>query len=145
MINSPFLSNAIIDPLERLQKRVYKSQAERNNLILDVIRTKEPISKYKLHKITGLAYGTIKQICKDFEYCGIANIKISMGTNGLPVKLVYINHSKGDEIQKKNDIYDQQISQDPDYWKKIQEESDKGALAKINKEAEAQQSQEVFK
>jgi len=92
--SSFFISNSIATLLDKLNKRDYKDTLERNNLILDVIRLKQPISKYELAKITGISYATIKQIIKNFEFVNLLKTTIAEGDNGLPVKLISIKDSK---------------------------------------------------
>ena len=91
MDNNSFFSSDSIKPLLlRLTTHDYEDNISRNNLILDVIRQQQPISKYHLAKITGISYTTIKQITKEFCFVGLVKLKISMGDNGMPVKLIYI-------------------------------------------------------
>ena len=79
------------------QEKQYETYLERNNLLLDVIRLKAPISKYGLAKITGLSYTTVKQITKEFVFVGLVFLRTEIGENGLPVKLVCIKKEDQDE------------------------------------------------
>ncbi len=88
--NSLLLSDAINTLITKLKDRQYKDRVERNNLILDLIRLRHPISKYELAKITDFAYPTIKRILKEFEFCDLIIVKTAMGDNGMPVQLVSI-------------------------------------------------------
>ena len=93
-----FSEEAIKTLLNKLNFRGYKDSLERNNLILDLIRLKQPISKYELAKLSGLSYPTIKQIVKEMAFCNLVKIKVSVGENGLPVKLVFITN-----LEEKNE------------------------------------------
>ena len=92
--SSFFSSNSIEYLLDRLNKKAYTGRIERNNLILNVIRLKQAISKYELAKITQLSYPTIKQATKEFEFAGLIFIKNSIGDNGMPVKLLCMEERK---------------------------------------------------
>jgi len=91
----PFFSSYDIEPLlKKLKERAYTDNITRNNLILEVIKIKQPISKYELAKITNISYPTIKQICKEFQFVGLIKMRIATGENGMPVQLVYIEEQK---------------------------------------------------
>lgn len=91
----PFFSPDSIEALlKKLREKDYTDNISRNNLVLDVIRLRQPISKYELAKITNLSYPTIKQICKEFEFVGLVKIRIATGENGMPVQLVYTEVTK---------------------------------------------------
>ncbi len=83
-----FLPNSVEYLLNILNNKLYKNTIKRNNFLLDLIRLKEPISKYELAKISGFSYPTIKKITKNLEFCELIFIKISVGENGMPVKLI---------------------------------------------------------
>ncbi len=93
---SLFCSYSIEDLLNRLNKKLYVGRIERNNLILNVIRIKQPISKYELAKISGLSYPTIKQITKELAFVGLIFLRNAMGDNGLPVKLICLEAAKNE-------------------------------------------------
>jgi len=105
--SSFFISNSIQYLLSKLNKKDYRDALERNNLVLDVIRLKQPISKYELAKITGLSYPTIKTLIKNFEFVNLLKTTIAEGDNGLPVKLISIKDSKE---KKEKTPYPEQIS-----------------------------------
>ncbi len=88
--NSFFSKSIDVTPLQRLQEKAYNDIVERNNLVLDVVKELQPISKYSLAKKTTLAYSTTKRIIKEFEFCGLVHIKNSVGVKGRPMKLIYI-------------------------------------------------------
>lgn len=92
--NSFFSTDTITTPCQKLKKGHYKDRVERNNLILDVIRIYYPLSKYKLSKMTGFSYTAIKQITKEFAFCGLITIKDSIGTNNRPFKLISLKEEK---------------------------------------------------
>jgi len=92
--NSFFYEEGIEYLLKKLNSKDYTDNINRNNLILDVIRMRQPISKYALAKITGLSYPTIKQITKEFEFVGLVKIKIATGENNMPVQLIYMEGEK---------------------------------------------------
>jgi len=89
-----FSSDSIEYLLTKLKERAYTDNIARNNLILEVIKIRQPISKYELAKITGISYPTIKQICKEFQFVGLIKMRIATGENGMPVQLVYIEGEK---------------------------------------------------
>lgn len=77
--------------LTKLREKQFKDHVERNNLILEVIRRKAPLSKYGLAKMVGLAYPTIKRIVKEFEFCNLVRVKAEYSAKtGLPVKMIQI-------------------------------------------------------
>ncbi len=92
--NSFFSLNSIEYLLNKLNRKDYESRIERNNLILNVIRIKQPISKYELAKISGLSYPTIKQVTKEFAFVGLIILRNAIGDNGLPVKLICLEVKK---------------------------------------------------
>jgi len=92
--NSFFSSDSVEHLLTKLKERAYTDNIARNNLILEVIKIRQPISKYELAKITGISYPTIKQICKEFQFVGLIKMRIATGENGMPVQLVYIEGEK---------------------------------------------------
>lgn len=94
--NSTFLSNDIENLLKTLRNKAYVDNTERNNLLLNVIRIKQPISKYELAKITNLSYPTIKTVCKGLQFVDLISMRMATGENGMPVQLVYI---KKEEVQ----------------------------------------------
>ncbi len=90
------LSYGIENPLENLRNKKYKDTVQRNNLLLDVIREKSPISKYELAKISLLSYACIKTVTKFFAFCDLIYIKNSISSNGQAVKLISIKENKID-------------------------------------------------
>ena len=87
--------NAVKTLLINLKARAYSDRIERNNWILELIKLKQPISKYELAKISGISYPTIKQICKWLEASDLIKIKYGISEmNGMQVKLVYINEEQ---------------------------------------------------
>jgi len=104
--NNSFFSEEAINPLiAKLNDKQYKDRVERNNILLDLIRAKQPISKYELAKISGISYTTIKRILRDFEFCGLVSVNLSLdgnkSENGMPVQLISIPKSNtGEKIQK---------------------------------------------
>lgn len=98
MDNLPFFSNDGIEALlQKLKEKHYSTAHERNNLLLDLIRAKQPISIYNLHKLSGLSYNTCKQVVKWFEASDLVFSKIASGDNGLPVKLIFIQGADNDK------------------------------------------------
>ena len=97
--NTSLLSDTINTLITKLKNRQYRDRVERNNLILDLIRLRHPISKYELAKITDFSYPTIKRITKEFEFCDLVIVKTSIGENGMPVQLLSI--PKSDTGEKK--------------------------------------------
>jgi len=91
-----FINDSIDNLLERLNNNHYNNRIERNNLILNVIRLRQPISKYELAKITGLSYATIKTISKGFKFCDLIFEKVAEGENSMPVKLLYIKEEENE-------------------------------------------------
>lgn len=89
-----FSEQGIKTLLRKLNAKDYTDNISRNNLILDVIRIKQPISKYALAKITGLSYPTIKQVCKWLQASDLIKIRIEMGSNDMPVQLIYISEEE---------------------------------------------------
>lgn len=95
--NAPFFSKQDVDALiKRLKEKQYNGRVERNNLILDLIRAKQPISKYEVAKISEMGYNTIKQITKEFEFCGLIVIENAIGENGMPVRLISIKKEEAE-------------------------------------------------
>jgi len=94
--NSIFCEGSIEYLLDKLNRKEYSSALERNNLILDVVRIKQPISKYALAKITGLSYGTIKVVIKNFAFVDLVKTHVAEGDNGLPVKLISIKEEENE-------------------------------------------------
>lgn len=94
--NNPFFSPEDIKCLlARLNDRHYKDRVERNNLLLDLIRAKQPISKYELAKISGISYQSIKRIIKEFEFCDLVVITLSTNQDtNMPVQLISIPKSQ---------------------------------------------------
>lgn len=92
--NTFFSSETIETPIEKLKQRHYKNAIERNNLILEVIKIKQPISKYELAKICGHSYNNIKQIIKWARAAEFVYVKHSINADNSPVELVYINEEK---------------------------------------------------
>lgn len=90
MINPFFSPYPLQTLLLKLKRKDYNGRIERNNLLLDLIRQKQPISKYELAKITNHAYDTIKQFCKWAEASDFISSKTVLGQNGLYVQLVYV-------------------------------------------------------
>jgi len=74
--------------LRKLKGKDYRDRIERNNLLLNLIRKRAPISKYELAKISGISYPTIKRLIKEFEFCDLVRTRISYSLNGIPVKLI---------------------------------------------------------
>ena len=91
--NTSLLLETINTLITKLKNRQYQDRVERNNLILDLIRLRHPISKYELAKITDFSYPTIKRITKEFEFCDLVIVKTSLGANGMPVQLLSIPKS----------------------------------------------------
>lgn len=92
--NSFFSQKGVKHLLARLNQKQYKDRIERNNLLLDLIRARQPISKYKLAKISGISYATIKRILRELEFCEIVMITISTNSEtGMPVQLLSIPKS----------------------------------------------------
>jgi hypothetical protein len=94
--NNPFFSEEDIKCLlARLNDRHYKDRVERNNLLLDLIRAKQPISKYELAKISGISYQSIKRIIKEFQFCDLVVITLSTNQDtNMPVQLISIPKSQ---------------------------------------------------
>jgi len=101
--NSFFCENTINTLLAKLNNKQYRDTVERNNLLLNVIRIKQPISKYELAKISGVSYSTIKRILKEFVFCNLVYEKIQLGSNGLFVKIIYLNEKENLSNEKKNE------------------------------------------
>jgi predicted transcriptional regulator len=99
--NSFFSEEAITHLIARLNQRQYKDNIERNNLLLDLIRAKQPISKYELAKVSGISYTTIKRILRELEFCELVAVTLSLdgnkSENGMPVQLVSIPKSNTGE------------------------------------------------
>lgn len=86
-----FSQESIKHLLERLNQRQYKDRVERNNLLLDLIKAKQPISKYELAKISGISYATIKRVLRELEFVEIVMITLSTNKEtGMPVQLLSI-------------------------------------------------------
>ncbi len=93
--SNPFFSEQGIETLvKKLQEGDYSSKIERNNLLLYLIMAKQPISQYELAKLSGLSYNTVKMICRFAKASEFILSKVSVGENGLPVKLVFISGEK---------------------------------------------------
>ena len=92
--NSFFSEEGITHLLAKLNQKQYKDRIERNNLLLDLIRAKQPISKYELAKISGISYSSIKRILREFEFCEVVMMTISTNKEtGMPVQLISIPKS----------------------------------------------------
>ncbi len=86
--NTFFSEHDVKTLVKKLQEKDYNGVVERNNLVLNLIRAKQPISKYQLAKLSNLAYGTIKQICKWATGGDFIIVTKSWSENGQPVQLV---------------------------------------------------------
>jgi len=102
--NNPFFSEEDIKYLlTKLNDRHYKDRVERNNLLLDLIRAKQPISKYELAKISGISYPSIKRIIKEFQFCDLVVVTISINKDtNMPVQMISIPKSQEKKSQEKN-------------------------------------------
>lgn len=66
------------------------SRGLNRNLLLDLIRLTAPITTYKLSKITGFSYTSIKDVIRTFEFSGLIKYKVVLGDNNRTHKLLCI-------------------------------------------------------
>ena len=62
--------------------------------LLDLIRQKQPISRYTLSKLTFIPYPTIHQIIKEFAFCGLIRFEKITNNCNCPVEMIYIVETK---------------------------------------------------
>jgi len=88
----PFFSEEHIQVL--LQKLKNNPSKLDRNLLLDLIRATAPITIYKLHKLTGFAYTSIKAAVREFEFCGLIYSVTKINENNQAYKSYYITEEE---------------------------------------------------
>ena len=83
--NSTILKNPMSDIVRKLKETPSKIN---RNLLLDLIRIIAPITTYKLHKITGFAYSSIRDAIREMEFAGLVKYKVILGDNNRTQKLI---------------------------------------------------------
>lgn len=96
--NSTFNEEDInnISPKESIKP--LKQKIDRNK-ILDYIKENAPLTPYRLSKNLDIAYTTISQICKEFNFVGLIKFRVVVGDNNRTHKLICLPNG---EIKNEN-------------------------------------------
>ena len=87
-----FYSNEDIKVIiQKLQENPSKID---RNLLLDLMRLTAPITVYKLYKITGFAYTSLKAIVREFEFVGLVYSVTKINENNQAYKEYYMKEDK---------------------------------------------------
>lgn len=83
------------DPIKVILQRLRNNPSKIDrNLLLDLIRETAPITTYKLSKITGFAYTSLKAIVREFEFSGLVKYRVRLGENNRAYKEILIVEEK---------------------------------------------------
>ena len=79
-------SNKSFSPINTILSKGRKDR----HALLDVIKKNAPLTPYRLSKLTNIAYNTIAQICREFEFARLIEFKVVLGDNNKCHKLILI-------------------------------------------------------
>lgn len=79
------------DPIKVILQKLKETPSKIDrNLLLDLVRKTSPITIYKLHKITGFAYTSLKAIVREFEFVGLVSCRVLINENNQAYKEYFI-------------------------------------------------------
>ena len=88
------------DPIKVIIQKLKEAPSKIDrNLLLDLVRKTSPITIYKLHKITGFAYTSLKAIVREFEFVGLVGYRVLINENNQAYKEYFIREGKNDNTQ----------------------------------------------
>ncbi len=82
-----FLSDSGVVILQKLKETPSKID---RNLLLDYVRATAPTSIYKIAKETELAYTSIKNVMREFEFVGLIEYHVKIGKNNVAFKEINV-------------------------------------------------------